>query len=137
MYAFDLKNSSAPVAGTDNDTLSVSGLLSVTATPASPFSIALESINPGSGNLGPANFNMTQSYSWTLISAGSISGFNAADFTVNTSAFQNPLGGGSFVVGEIGNTLTLDFTPVPEPGTWTLMLGGLGALAAAWRRRRS
>jgi hypothetical protein len=41
------------------------------------------------------------------------------------------------VVGEIGNTLTLDFTPVPEPGTWTLMLGGLGALAAAWRRRRS
>ena len=137
VYAFDLKNSSAPVAGTDNDTLSVSGLLSVTATPASPFSIALESINPGSGNLGPANFNMTQSYSWTLISAGSISGFNAADFTVNTSAFQNPLGGGSFVVGEIGNTLTLDFTPVPEPGTWTLMLGGLGALAAAWRRRRS
>jgi PEP-CTERM motif-containing protein len=134
-YAFDLKNAPSAVAGTDYDTVNVSGALSVSATPGSPFSIDLRSVNPGTGNLGLANFNSTQSYSWTLVSAGSISGFNSADFSINTSAFQNSLNGGSLLVGENGNSLTLNFTPVPEPGTWSLMILGVGALSVAISRR--
>jgi hypothetical protein len=134
---FDLKNAPSAVAGTDYDTVDVTGALSVSSTPGSPFVIELRSINPTTGIPGLASFNPMQAYSWTLVSAGSISGFNAADFSFNTSAFQNPLNGGTFLVGETGNSLTLNFTPVPEPGTWLLMLGGLGAAALSISRRRS
>jgi hypothetical protein len=135
IFVFDLKNAPSAVAGTDYDTVNVSGALSVSATPGSPFAIDLRSINPVSGNLGLANFNSLQAYSWTLVSAGSISGFNTANFSIDTSAFQNSLNGGSFLVGESGNLLTLNFTPVPEPSTWVLMLGGAGSIAASIRRR--
>jgi hypothetical protein len=136
IYAFDLKNAPSAVAGTDYDTINVAGPLSVTATPSTPFSIMLRSIDPATGNPGLANFNAAQPYSWTLVTAGSVSGFSPADFSFDTSGFQNPLGGGTFLVGQSGNMLTLNFTPVPEPGTWALMLGGLGALSVAGVRRR-
>jgi len=136
VYAFDLKNAPGAMAGTDYDTVSVSGVLSVTSTPGSPFSIAVESIDPASGNPGLANFNPAQPYSWTLVSAGSISGFNPADFSFNTSAFQNSLGGGSFSMGQLGNSLTLNFVPVPEPGTWALLLAGVAVVAIGARVRK-
>lgn len=135
VLSFGLKNAPAAVAGTDYDTLVVSGALTISATAGSPFSIALTSINPTTGNPGLANFNPAQAYTWTLVTAGSIAGFSPADFSFNTSAFQNSLNGGTFLVGESGNTLTLDFTPVPEPSTWALMLGGVGAAAWVFGRR--
>ena len=39
---------------------------------------------------------------------------------------------GSRDSGASAPTLTIDFTPVPEPGTWALL--GLGALCLFWRR---
>jgi predicted extracellular nuclease len=38
-------------------------------------------------------------------------------------------------LGDVGNPGL--FAPVPEPGTWALMLGGLAAVAGAARRRQS
>jgi len=137
VFTFDLKNGPSAVAGTDYDTVVVTGALTISATPVAPFSVALTSINPTSGNPGLANFNPTQAYSWTLVSAGSISGFSAADFSFNTSGFQNSLDGGTFLVGQSGNTLTLDFVPVPEPATWALMIGGLAVVALTVCRRAS
>jgi autotransporter-associated beta strand protein len=121
-------------AGVDYSTIDISGALTITAAPHS-FTIAVNSVTPGAGP-GPAIFNSSQPYSWTILSAGSIPVFNPTDFMISTTGFQNSLGGGGFAVGQSGNTLTLDFTPVPEPSTWMLMLTGLAAAGAALRRRR-
>ena len=132
-YVFNMGTASGS-AGFDYTTLSIDGSLTILG---GPFTIMVQSINPGGGNPGMASFNAAQAYSWTLLTAGTgITGFNPAYFTVDASGFQNPLGGGSFSVGEIGNTLTLDFTPVPEPSTWMLMLAGVAAAGSAVRRRR-
>ncbi len=134
-YQFDIMNATG-VAGTDYDTVSVAGALSISSTPSNPFSIYVRSIDPSTGASGMANFNPSQPYTWTLLSAGSISGFNPLDFSIDISLFQNITNGGQFFITDSGNDLMLNFTPVPEPSTWALMAGGLCALGAAIRRRR-
>jgi len=133
---FDVENASG-TAGVGYDTLSVSGNLVVTATSGSPFAINLESINQGTGLPGAATFNMSQSYTWTLASAASVTGFSASDFTLNTSAFTNGLGGGGFSLSSNGSDIFLNFTPVPEPSTWALLAGGSALVALVSLRRRA
>jgi autotransporter-associated beta strand protein len=126
-------------AGTGYGTVNVagSGTLTITALPTNPFLIDIASFGPLANEPGPAsNFVATNAYSWTLLSAASISGFSAGDFTFNTSNLQNSIGSGSFFVSQSGDDLVLNFTPVPEPSTWALMASGLCALGAAVRRRR-
>jgi len=135
-YTFDIMNATG-TAGTDFDTISVTGALTITAAPTSPFTISVESINPGTGLPGAANFNLSQGYQWTLLSAGSISGFNASDFTITTPSFANSPGIGNFFVSSSGNDVFLNFTPVPEPSTWALLSAGAAMTALAWWRRRS
>ena len=96
----------------------------------------LESINPGTGTPGAANFNSAQSAQWTLATAGSITGFNASSFAFDTSAFANGLGGGSLNITDTGTSLVLNFTPVPEPSTWLLLAFGGMMVGAAYRRRK-
>jgi hypothetical protein len=83
-----------------------------------------------------ATFNPNRAYSWTLVNAGSISGFNSLDFSVNASGFQNSLNGGSFLISENGGALDLNFTPVPEPSTFILMLAGIAAIGTRIRRSK-
>jgi fibronectin-binding autotransporter adhesin len=133
IYSVNVANAGG-TRGIDYSTISVTGTLNITAAPDS-FTIAINSITPGGGP-GPANFNPMQPYSWTILTAGSIPSFNSADFMINAGNFQNPLGGGSFALGQSGNMITLDFTPIPEPSTWVLMLTGLAAGGAGlWRRK--
>jgi PEP-CTERM motif len=137
-YTFALMNATG-VAGTDYDTLTVTGAGGPTfnATPGSPFTIGIESINPGIETPGLANFSSGSSYQWTILSSTNpITGFNASDFTINTSAFANSLGIGSFFLSSNSNDIFLNFTPVPEPSTWALLGAGLAAIAACLRRRR-
>ena len=134
-YTFDVMNAPG-VAGTDYDTIAVTGALTITATPGTPFTIGIESINPGSGLPGMANFNSATGYQWTLLSAASISGFNAADFTLNTSAFSNSLGIGDFYLSATATDVYLNFSPVPEPSTWMLIAAGGAVVAFALKRRR-
>jgi autotransporter-associated beta strand protein len=142
--AFSLMDGNG-TAGVGYSSVNAAGSLNITATPGTPFDIYLFSYAPGTNApeaTQAANFNPAQSYSWTLISAaGGITNFNASDFSVLTSynsstTFLNPTGVGMFYVTESGNSLLLNFTPVPEPSTWALMASGLFAAGAALRRRR-
>jgi hypothetical protein len=135
---FDIMNSMSPTPGVDNDTINVTGTLTVSATAGNPFTINLESINPGTGLPGMANFSSLGTYQWTLLSATTISGFSASDFTINDSSFTNSIGIGGFFVSASGSDIFLNFTPIPEPSTWALMAAGVAALGfAGWRRRRA
>ena len=138
---FSIMNAAGSV-GTGYSTINAPGSnLNITATPGSPtteFTIQLVSVSPSTMQQGVATFNTTLPYSWTLLSAGTITGFTGSDqFNIDdTTFFQNSVGGGTFSVSDVGNNLVLSFTPVPEPATWALMATGLCALcAAAWRRR--
>jgi T5SS/PEP-CTERM-associated repeat protein/autotransporter-associated beta strand protein len=123
-------------AGFGYDTVGVSGPFSITATPGSPFTIKVNSLDT-LGNPGPvSDFNSASSYSWTVLTAGTIPGFSPADFVVDTSGFSNSLGGGSFFLVQTGNQLELDFSPVPEPSAYALLASGLGLVGwTFWRRR--
>ena len=123
------------VAGSDYSTVSATGPVVITATSGSPFALNLFSIDPSLLTAGLANFSATQSYSWTFLSGSSISGFNASDFTLSIAGFQNSTTGGVFSITQSGNTLVLNFTPVPEPSTWALMGGGLTVVGFGLYRR--
>jgi len=124
--------------GTGYSAIDVAGNLNITANSGNPFTIQLVGVDATGQVIGTANtFNAGQTYSWTLLSAGSITNFSSSAFSVDaTSLFSNPTGGGNFLVSQSGNDLTLNFTPVPEPSTWMLMVSGLFAAGAAVRRRR-
>jgi hypothetical protein len=49
--------------------------------------------------------------------------------------FPDPAYNGSYAAGMFGPNL--EISAVPEPGTWTLILAGLGALAFTTRRRQT
>jgi hypothetical protein len=123
--------------GVDYSTISVAGNLNLTATSLDPFTIQLVGVDYTGLGVGTANtFNSGQSYQWTLLSAGSITNFDASAFHFDTSTYFSNAAPGTFFVTDVGNDLVLNFTPVPEPSTWMLMASGVLALGAAVRRRR-
>ena len=128
----------------------VSGNLKITATSAAPFSLNLATTDLNGNNVPLPTFDYTIGHSWAIavVSAGTIvdssnttinpAGFDPAIFSITTTGFQNSLGVGSFFMSLNGNSLMLNFTPVPEPSTWALLLCGAGAvLLPALRRRKS
>ena len=139
----------AGVPGTDWDYTSITGNLDLTnLTSANPYNINLWSLSGISPDVnGDAlNFTNTQSYSWTIATAGgSINGFAANLFTVNvsanngTSGYSNNLGGGTMSVAQDGQNLNVVFTPnpVPEPAALAMFVAAAGTLACRWRRRRA
>jgi len=136
-FTFDINNTTG-TAGTNWDLLSISGSLTVAATGVSPFVINLVSLDSGNNAGLLQNFNSTQSYAWPFVTTTTgITGFSAGVFQYNASQFQNSLGTGFFFVSQNANNLVLNFTPVPEPSTWALLLTGLALAAFMFWRRRS
>lgn len=101
------------------------------------FTVGILSLNSANAVAPLADFNASQPYTFLLVAAGAITGYRADEFAVDASGFGNNLQGGSFSVVEQGNNLYLQFSPVPEPGSWVMAAGGgLGLLLLAGRRRR-
>lgn len=129
-------------AGTDFDLLTINGTLDLSS--ASGWAINLWSLSGvGPDTNGDAlNFNNAQSYSWTIATTtGGVTGFNAANFVINTAAnngtsgFSNALPqGGTFGLALANNDNDLVLTyEVPEPASLALL--ALGGLMIASRRR--
>lgn len=118
--------------------IDVAGNLQVNSIPTAPFTIFVQSYD-SSGNSGgmASNLSLSTPTSWAILTAGSISGFSASDFTIVSTSFE---GGGfsssHFSLTQSGNQLMLNFTPVPEPSTWALLGSGIAAVALVGLRRR-
>lgn len=118
-YNWQLRNATG-AAGVGYDTLNVNGTLDVAS--ASGFRINLWTLSSTAPDINGAasNFDAEAFQSWTLVhSTGGISGFNAANFVVVSTAsngaggFANPTSG-SFSVGVVGNDLVLIYSPPQE-----------------------
>lgn len=136
-YLWEL-NSATGAAGTNWDTLNITGTLSLEALATNaPFSIMITSLglnnNPGEA----ANFDPAQNYSWILATASSgVTGFSADKFFIDTSGFLNLPGSGGFTVSHSGNDVLLNFAAVPEPSTLVMLGCALGGLTLPRRRDR-
>lgn len=110
-------------AGTDWDLLDVTG--SFTIGTGSHLKLVAGSLT---------GWNSSLAYSWEIVhTTGGIAG-SLSDFAIDTSSFNNPLGGGSFTLLVVVNEMFLNFVPVPEPAH--LLLIGLAALALGGAARR-
>jgi hypothetical protein len=105
------------------------------------LTVALETLMNGDAAGPMADFDPARSYAWPAVTwAGIYTGpadgtALAAATTFDTSGFQNPVTGVFGWTLDAGSrTLSLTYTPVPEPAT--LALTGAAAVAwVAWRRR--
>jgi hypothetical protein len=125
-----IRNTGAFVAGTDNDFLTATGSLTVTATPANKFHLHMS-------YAGPPQPGAPQI---STIKIATFAGGVPASFDLNAFQLEGDLfvGGSAFNLTPVGNDVFLTFTPVPEPGSLLLVgAAGAGALAALSRRRRA
>lgn len=125
-------------AGNGWSLLSISGALTISSTPGAPFTLSLSPYGYAENYGTIINFNPTLPYSWTVVTAsGGITGFTPTNFVLD-STFSSLTSGypyASFNVTQIGNSLVLNFSPVPEPSTYALMIVGLATVFVSVRRR--
>jgi autotransporter-associated beta strand protein len=144
VYNWEIFNLAGP-AGTGWDLLSVTGgsLNLAGIKTAGGFTINLITLQANNATRGAlTGFDPTASYTgpsaWMIASAPTITGFEANDFTLNSSLFVGATG--TFAIEHRnGEGLFLTYSgggsePIPEPGTWAA--AALLALGAACIRRR-
>jgi len=94
------------------DLHSIVGGLTISATSANKFTIAINSLTLGNIPGDTANFNKTTNYAWTLSETTTgVSGFSADAFTLDATNFTNDISGASsngyFGIQVSGNLLEL------------------------------
>ena len=132
-----------PTAGTDYDTIVVSGLLDISAL-SSANQVALTILSLAdlttAGDL--QDFDPAATYAFDLISYGSVSSYEgpiSQFFDLDTTGLTYAgfaLDPAFLSLVDTGSSIQLQYAPIPEPSTYGLMLGGLALAGAALRRRR-
>lgn len=129
-------NDAAGAAGSAWDLVNVNGTLSITSGSSSPFKLVLQTYTLADSTGLLSNFDQNEDYVWKIASATSISGFNANNFLVDTSAFANPLNGAFSVTGD-ATGIYLNYTAVPEPSANAVLCAAAMAVVFVARRRRN
>ena len=126
-YIWEINNATgAKGASSGWDWLNISGALNITATAGSKFNLKVVSLTLANAAGQVTNFDNTITYIWTIASAsGGISGFNTASFNLDTTAFQNTVGAGTFTLSQSGNDLNLIFTSATLAAIKTVQSGTL------------
>jgi hypothetical protein len=112
-------------------TLDLSGASSANKVNLKLTSLAL------SNTAGPVyDLKPTDTRSWVIAEAGSITGFSPDKFNLDTTVFSTPAGTPAFTVSQVGNALVLTAggAPVPEPAA--VLAAAAAALAAGRLVRR-
>jgi autotransporter-associated beta strand protein len=130
-YDWEVNNFTGTTAGTDFDQLGLN-TLDLTGGPAS-YTLNVLSLTASNDAGNVPNFSEVNR-SWTILtSSAGITGFNAANWSINTSGFADPTTG-NWVIAQSGNDLVLSYNVIPEPNVAAL-IGGLGVLLILRRRR--
>ncbi len=152
-YLWEINQADFGIAGDSSgwDLVDIAGSLTINATTVNPFTIKLSTLDPFFDLPGDAgDFDETADYDFPIaITTGGVSGFSADKFIINTSAFSNYTGLGTFVLelANANNDLVLKFvhpafiTSQPSSATnqcgvdnasFTVGAGGTGSLTYQW-----
>lgn len=130
-YDWEVNNFIGTTAGTNFDQITLGSTLELSGGSGSYILNVLGLNAQNESGLVP-NFSEINR-SWTILtSADTLSGFNAANWTINTAGFTDPTTG-SWALDQSDNNLVLSYTVIPEPSA--ALLGGLGLLILLRRRR--
>ncbi|MBT7066827.1 MAG: hypothetical protein HN919_11030, partial [Verrucomicrobia bacterium] len=97
-------------AGDDYDQVRASGAITVGASEGTPFTIK---VVEGASS----TFDNTKSYSWTIFTGASMSGFAEAKFTIDTNSWSSAVGTGGFTLRQYLGDIYLEFDPA-DTGTF-------------------
>lgn len=136
-YVWEINDATGTSGGDAGwDWLNINGGLSLIGIDGEyPFLITVRSLD-GDTEGDAANFDPLQSYSWIIATAQcGIIGFSPERFVIEASGFSNAPDWRRFSITSDGANLILNYSPVPEPATWGVMIA-LGLLGVAALRRR-
>lgn len=103
----------------------IGGSLTIASTPTEPIQLRL------SGN--PSGWNASSPYSWLIATSSALVGFAPNRFSIDTSAFTPPLGGGTFAVTSTLTAIYLRFIPsLQPPSNITIIADGPEMVRISW-----
>ena len=130
-YDWEVNNFTGTTAGTAFDQIGVGGTLNLSGGSGS-YILNVLGLTAGDVSGNVPNFSEINR-SWIILTSTGITGFNAANWSINTTGFTDP-DTGTWLLAQSDNNLVLSYAPIPEPRA--ALLGGLGLLMLLRRRRR-
>jgi autotransporter-associated beta strand protein len=130
-YDWEVNHFTGTTAGTDFDQINVASTIDLNG---GSNSYVLNVLGLTAGNVSGNVQNFSEiDRSWAILNSTGITGFNPANWTINTAGFTDP-DTGTWALAQSGNNLMLSYTAIPETDVAALV-GGFGMLALLRRRR--